>query len=210
MYGTLFSWSQGKVNQFGLLHCSQLAELFPKLDLTMIQGVLISLDFCIQIDARILREELLKLTASTMGEGWLYFPALVCARPPELFPKNADPHRLQWLCWQLRTEEKHLISANLLQSVILRLAANHVFTHELPSVREHCCSVWMNGLSWMSITGVEVVVQMSDNSVVQVVNQTSLTELFGGWSPSLSVVHDMDFKREPQSGECGFLFRVCM
>ena len=32
----------------------------------------------------------------------------------------------------------------------------------------------------------------------------SLTKLFGGWSPSLSIVQDMDFKREPQSGECVF------
>ena len=298
VYGTLFSGSKGKVNQFGLLHCSQLAELFPKLDPTMIQEVLISLEFCIQVDAGMLQNDLVKLTAGTEGEGWLYFPALVSAQPPELFPKDADPHHLQWVCWQLRTEEKHLISAHLLQSIILRLAANHVFTHKLPSVKEHCCSVWANGLSWRSTKGVDIAVQISDSSVVQVVgrsevehdktrpekllrytstivqdviktttqlspklkatsyivhpytptmlkaskvpppeslypvlsivhcisdgddhvlsrqptghlpNQMSLTELFGGWSPSLSVVQDMDFKREPQSGECVFSFPV--
>ena len=290
VYGTLFSGSQGKVNQFGLLHCHEVARLFPKLDLTMIQEVLISLDFCIQINARILREDLVKLTAGTEGEGWLYFPALVSAQPPEHFPKDADPQHLQWVCWQLRTEEKHLISAHLLQSIILRLAANHVFTHELPSARQHCCSVWTNGLSWMSITGVEVVVQSRDSSVVQVVGRSkagpdrlsqyvstivqdviktttqlspklkatsyivhpytpamwadtkapldslypvlsiircisnrgdhvpslkqvghlpmSLTELFGGWSPSLLLVQAMDFKTEPQSGECVFPYSI--
>ena len=35
-------------------------------------------------------------------------------------------------------------------------------------------------------------------------DQMSLPELFGGWSPSLSVVEDMDFKRVPQRGECVF------
>ena len=289
VYGTLFSGSQGKVNQFGLLRCSQLAELFPKLDLTMIQEVLIKLNFCIQVDSRMLQEDLVKLTAGTEGEGWLYFPALVSAQPPELFPRDADPHHLQWVCWQLRTEEKHLISAHLLHSIILRLASNHVFAHELLSVKEHCCSVWTNGLSWMSTKGVDVAIQISDSSVVQVVGRSkegpeklhqyvstivrdvlktttqlspklkatsyivhpytpamlestkapppdslypvssivrcisdgdvlvlsrhqdggmahrvSLTELFGGWSPSLSVMQDMDFKREPQSGECVF------
>ena len=287
VYGTLFSGSQGKVNQFGLLHCSQLTELFPKLDPTMTQQVLISLNFCIQVDSRILREDLVKLTAGTEGEGWLYFPALVSAQPSDIFPKDADPHHLQWVCWQLRTEEKHLISAHLLQSIILRLAANNVFTHKLSSARQHCCSVWMNGLSWMSITGVEVAVQISDSSVVQVVGRSkagpdrlsqyvstivrdviktttqlspklkatsyivhpytpamwedtkapppdslypvlsiigcisdggdhvpslkqvshlpmSLTELFGGWSPSLSVVQDMEYQTEPESGECVF------
>ena len=295
VYGTLFSGSQGKVNQFGLLHCSQLTELFPKLDPAMVQEVLVSLEFCIQVDSSLLREELLNLTAKDEGEGWLYFPALVSAQPPEIFPEVPDSHHLQWMCWQLRAAEKHFISAHLLQTIILRLAANHVFTHKLsPSVREHCCSVWVNGLSWMSTKDVDVAVQVSDSSVVQVVgrteagpeklyqymstvvsdvikttaqlspkleatsyivhpytpamwegakapspdslypvssimdsisgggscvfsrtrqggrhpHKTSLTELFGGWSPPLSVVQDMDFKMEPQRGEC--VFPLCV
>ena len=288
VYGTLFSGSQGKVNQFGLLHCHEVTRLFPKLDPAMIQEVLISLEFCIQVNARMLEDDLVELTASTDGERCLYFPALVSAKPCELFPKDPRPQNFQWVCWQLRTEEKHFISAHLLQSIILRLAANHVFTHKLPSVKERC-SVWVNGLSWRSTKGVDVAVQISNSSVVQVVgrskagpeklhrylstivqdviktttqlspklkatsyivhpstpamledtkacpldslypvsgivhcisdgddhvlsrqhvgrlpNQTSLTELFGGWSPSLSVVKDMDFKKEPQSGECVF------
>ena len=296
VYGTLFSGSQGKVNQFGLLHCSQLTELFPKLDPAMVQEVLISLEFCIKADSSLLREELLKLTARDEGDSWLYFPALVSAQPLEVFPNVPDPHHLQWVCWQLRVAGKHFISAHLLQTIILRLAANHVFTHELsPSVREHCCCIWVNGLSWRSIKGVDIMAQISDSSVVQVVgrskaepeklhqcmstvvsdviqttaqlsseleatsyiihpytpamwegakapppdslypvssiihsisaggdhvlslprhgghlpHQTNLTELFGGWSPPLSVVQDMDFKREPVRGECVFPLCVC-
>ena len=297
VYGTLFSGSQGKVNQFGLLHCSQLTELFPKLDPAMIQAVLVSLEFCIQVDSSLLREELLKLIPKDKGGKWLYFPALVSALPLEIFPHDPHPHHLQWACWQLRAAEKHFISAHLLQTIILRLAANHVFTHELsPSVREHCCSVWVNGLSWISNKGVDIAVQKSNSSVVQVVgrteagpeklhqymstivsdimkttaelspkleatsyivhpytpamwkgvkapppdslypvssiihsisdkgnyvlslprqtgrhpNKTSLTELFGGWSPPLSVVQDMDLKREPQRGECVLSLCVCL
>ena len=289
VFGTLFSGSQGKVNQFGLLHCNQLTELFPELDPAMIQEVLVSLEFCIQVDSLLLRKELLNLTTKDDGEGWLYFPALVSAQPPKIFPDIPDLHRLQWVCWQLRAADKHFISAHLLQTIILRLAANHMFTHELsPSVREHCCCIWVNGLSWSSSKGVDVAVQISDNSVVQVVGRSkagpeklhqymstivsdvikttaqlspkleatsyivhpykpamwegakapppdslypvssiihcisdggdhvpsmprhgghlphprSLTELFGGWSPPLSVVQDMNFSREPQRGEC--------
>ena len=289
VYGTLLSNSQGKVNKFGLLHCSQLAGLFPKLDQAMIQEVLISLEFCVQVDLLLMREEMLKLTTNDDVEGWLYFPALVSAQPAEVFTIDPDPQHLRWVCWQLRTMGKHFISAHLLQTIILRLAANHVFTHELtPSVREHCCSVWVNGLSWRSTKGVDIAVKINDSSVVQVVgrskagpeglhqytstvvqtviqtttqqtpkleatsyivhpykpetwddpkapppdslypvtsivscikdrhnyvlslprqdgrlpHQMNLPELFGGWSPTLSVVEDMDFKREPQRGVC--------
>ena len=297
VYGTLFSGSQGKVNQFGLLHCSQLTELFPKLDPAMVQEVLVSLKFCIKVDSSLLQEELLKLTARDEGDSWLYFPALVSAQPLEVFPNVKDPHHVQWVCWQLRTAENHFISAHLLQTIILRLAANHVFTHKLsPSVREHCCCIWVNGLSWRSTKGVDIAVQISDSSVVQIVgrsngkpeklhqymstivgdvikttsqlspkleatsyivhpytpamwesakapppdslypvssiihsisdeedhvlslprqggrlpHQTNLTELFGGWSPLLSFVQDMDFTdKEPLRGEYVFLLCVC-
>ena len=254
----------------------------------MIQEVLVSLELCIQVDPSLLRQELLKLTATDKVEGWLYFPALVSAQPLEFFRNDPDPQHLQWVCWQLRTVEKHLISAHLLQTIVLRLAANHVFTHELsPRVRKHCCTVWVNGLSWRSTKGMDMAIQISNSSVVQVVgrskagpeelyqytstvvqtiiqtttqqtpkleatsyivhpykpaiwddpkapppdsvypvssivscikdrhnyllsvpgqdgrlpHQMSLPELFGGWSPTLSVVEDMDFKREPQRSE---------
>ena len=297
VYGTLFSESRGKVNQFGLLHCSQLIKLFPKLEPAMIQAVLVGLEFCIQVDSSLLHKELLTLIPKDKGDNWLYFPALVSALPHKVFPSNPHSQHLQWACWQLRAAEKQFISAHLLQTIILRLAANHVFTHKLsPSVKEHCCSVWANGLSWMSTNGVDIAVQISNSSVIQVVgrskrgpeklhqymltivrdviettaqlspkleatsyivhpytpamwkgakvpppdslypvssiihsisdgggcvlsrtreggrlpHQISLAELFGGWSPPLSVVKDMDFKKEPQRGECMFPVCVCL
>ena len=174
VYGTLFSGSQGKVNKFGLLHCSQLTEQFPQLDQELIQDVLTNLEFCIKIDPELLHEELAKLTNDRGREGWLYFPALVSAQSCKEFPEDPDPGQFQLMCWQLRTAEKHFISPHLLQTIILRLAANHVFTHELcPSVKQHCCSVWVNGLSWRSTKGVDVAVQISDDSsVVQVIGRS--------------------------------------
>ena len=258
----------------------------------MIKEVLITLEFCIRVDPLLLKEEMLSLTEQDEVEGWLYFPALVSAKAREVFKQ--DQQCLHWACWQLETDENHVILAHLLQGILLHLAATHVFIEkELPhSVRRHCCSVWVNGLSWGSTTGVDVAVQISDSSVVQVIGRSregpgelygymcsvtqsifktiaklspalkatpyiihpytyigldesgpsspatryqvativcsieaghkyvnslpisrgrgsskvSLQELFGGWSPSLSVIQDMDFKREPQRSKCLCVF----
>ena len=170
VYGTLFSGTQAKVNQFGLLHCSQLAKLFPELDLKMIQEVLVSLEFCIEIDPLLLKVELSELTRDKGEEGWLCFPALVSAQPtPEVFLEDPDPEQFQWMCWQLRANNKHFFFARLLHTIILRLAAKHVSIQEpFPGVREHCCSIWVNGIFWSSTKGVDIAVQICDCSVVQV------------------------------------------
>ena len=173
VYGTLFSGSQDSVNMFGLLHCSQLNELFPKLCPEVIQGVLKSLEFCIEIDPALLGEDIIQLTTDEGAEGWLYFPALVSAQPSKDFPEDSDQNQFRWMCWQVRTAKKHFFSAHLLQIIILRLAANHVFAYKLSSsVRKHCCRVWVNGLSWRSTKGVDLAVQISDSSVVQVVGRS--------------------------------------
>ena len=173
VYGTLFSGSQDSVNKFGLLHCSQLNELFPKLCPEVIQGVLKSLEFCIEIDPTLLGEEILQLSMDEGGEGWLYFPALVSAQPSKDFPEDSYQNQFKWLCWQLRTDKKHFISAHLLQIIILHLAANHVIIYKSSSsVRKHCCHVWMSGLSWRSTKGVDIAVQINDSSVVQVVGRS--------------------------------------
>ena len=172
VYGTLFSPSQDVVNQFGLLHCTHLSEVFPKLDPRMIQEVLITLEFCIRVDPLLLKEEILSLTEHNEVEGWLYFPALVSAEACEVFPP--DPQCRHWACWQLKTDDNHIIFAHLLQGIILGIAATHVFIEkELPcNVRKHCCSVWVNGLSWESTKGVDMVVQISDSSTVQVIGRS--------------------------------------
>ena len=154
VYGTLFSPSRAVLNQFGLLHCTHLSKLFPMLDPKMIQEVLVTLEFCIRVDPLLLKEEILSLTEKNKVKGWLYFPALVSAKAHEVFPP--DPRCLHWACWQLKTDDNHIILAHLLQGILLHLAATHVFIEkELPrSVRMHCCSVWVNGLSSQSRTTV--------------------------------------------------------
>ena len=172
VYGTLFSPSQDVVNQFGLLPCSHLSKLFPKLDPKMIQEVLITLEFCIKVDPLLLKKKCFLLLEQDEIEGWLYFPALASAKAHEVF--TPDPQCLQWACWQLKTHDKHIILAHLLQGTLLHLAATHVFIEDelQPSERMHCCRVWVNGLSWRSTTGVDVAVHISNSSKVQVIGRS--------------------------------------
>ena len=160
------------MDQFGLLKCLDLQRLFSTLDENMIRNVLIALEFCIEVDPTLLSEEIMKLKGSEEDD-FLFFPALVSAQAPEAFPGPPSHSLLPTLCWQLQADDKHFISPRLLQTIILRLAAHQVFHHQLgQNTKEHCCSVWWNGISWRSRKGVDVAVQISDNALVQVLGRS--------------------------------------
>ena len=169
VYGTLFSQSKEIVNQFGLLHCHHLAELFPGMDLEMVQQLLISLEFCLPVDPSILKVDLNKLTQRKEASGWLFFPALISAKPPQPTLGGLPQQSVHCLCWQLRTAKKHSISARLLQTILLHLAAHFVVKQcDEEGVQQHCCSVWWNGIAWQSRKGVDVNVHIINNRVIQV------------------------------------------
>ena len=170
VYGTLFSQSKAIVNEFGLLQCHHLAELFPNLDLEMVQQLLISLEFCLPVDPSILKVELSKLTQSKETIGWLFFPALISAKPPQTTVEGLSQQSGCYICWQLRTAQKHSISARLLQTILLRLAAHFVVKQSNEEgVQQHCCSIWWNGIEWQSTKSVDITVHIIRNRVIQVI-----------------------------------------
>ena len=170
VYGTLFSQFGVVVNEFGLLHCRHLAKLFQHLDLEMVQQLLISLEFCLPVDPSVLKMDLRKLTQSEETSGWLFFPALISAKHPQPTSKCLPQQSVHYLCWQLRTVQKHSISARLLQTILLRLAAHFVVKHHLAGgVQQNCCSIWQNGIAWKSKDGVDVTVHITNNRVIQVI-----------------------------------------
>ena len=174
VYGTLFSPSKKIVNKFGLLNCQKLSVLFPSLDQGMVRDVLTSLEFCIDVDLSILTEEVTQLTESTAKDhDHLFFPALVSSQPPKVFPHSQQGCHV--LSWQLVVVRRPFISPHLLQTIILRLAAHHVFHCKQDSdTREHYCSVWWNGIFWQSNEDVDVAVQISDSAVVEVIGRSEV------------------------------------
>ena len=179
VYGTLFSESKEIVNEFGLLHCCHLDRLFPDLDLAMVQQLLMSLEFCIPVDPSVLNIELSELTQSEESSGWLFFPALISAKPPQLTSEDLPQQKesVHYLCWQLRTSKKHSVSAHILQTILLRLAAHFVVKqHDEEGVQQHCCSIWWNGITWQSTVGVDVTVHITNNRVIQVIAASTMAD----------------------------------
>ena len=189
VYGTLFSNPKETVNEFGLLHCCRLEMLFPDLDLAMVQQLLISLEFCISVDPSVLKMDLIKLTQSTETSGWLFFPALISAKHPQVCLEGLHEQSAHCLRWQLKTSKKHAISAHILQTILLRLAAHFVVKHHDEEGVQHCCSIWWNGIAWQSNVGVDVTVNIVKNRVIQVIATSMLSdELFQYWTEVVSDV----------------------
>ena len=174
VYGTLFSPSKNIVNKFGLLNCQKLSVHFPTLDQGMVRDVLTSLEFCIDVDPSILAEQVTQLTESTAEDhDHLFFPALVSSQPPKVFLHSQQGCHV--LSWQLVVVRRPFISSRLLQAIILRLAAHRVFHCKQDSdTREHYCSVWCNGIFWQSNEDVDVAVQISDSTVVELIGRSEI------------------------------------
>ena len=174
VYGTLFSPSKKIVNEFGLLNCQRLSVLFPTLDPSMIRDVLISLEFCIEVDPSILSESTHLMDNSDEGHEHLFFPALVSTKPPIVFTEEFKENHI--LSWQLEVSENSFISPRFLQTIILRFAAHYVFRRQQGSeTRQHYCKVWRNGVFWQSTEDVDIAVQISDNAVVQVIGKSAVS-----------------------------------
>ena len=177
VYGTIFSPSKEIGNDFGLLHCQQLARLFShlKVDLAMIQQLLISLEFCIPVEPSVLKVDLRKLTRSEDTTGWLFFPSLVSAKLQLSTECKQSDH---YLCWQLRTSRKYSVSARVLQTILLRLAANFVVKlHDEEGVQQYCCNIWLNGITWQSTDGVDITVHIVSNRVIQVMASSNMADV---------------------------------
>ena len=203
VYGTLFSQYKGIVNEIGLLHCHHLTKLFRHLDLEMVKQLLISLEFCLPVDPSVLKVDLSKLTQSKEASGWLFFPALISAKPAQPTQDSLPQQSVRYLCWQLRTSKKHSISARLLQTILLRLAAHFVVKQpDKEGVQQHCCSIWWNGIAWQSRKGIDITVYVINNRVIQVIGASvvpadkSCQYLIAVISDILSTVHRLSPKLE--------------
>ena len=128
----------------------------------------------------------------------LFFPSLVKANEESPFVPYTESDipgdACHWVCWELSTVKPHFLHPRFQQAVFIRLACNHVQKHksDLSTVEEHSCTVSKNAMSWSTIHGVDVCVQIMHKSTMKVlarsrpgVKVSSLMEMFS------SVVSDV-------------------
>ena len=176
VYGTLFSQSEDIANEVGLVHRQHLGSLFQDLDVEFVQQLLVGMEFCIPVDPSVLKVEVSKLTQSKEASGWLFFPALMSVKAPLPSSESLPQHSACFSCWQLMTSKKHSISARVLQTILLRLAANFVVKQrDEEGVQRHCCSIWWNGIAWQSKKGVDVTIRITNNRVIQVLSTSDVS-----------------------------------
>ena len=173
VYGKLYSPSQRTANEFGLLNCCELVNLFPDLDQTIICDVLIAMEFCIDIDPKFFREEVVKLLPDhEQSHDFLFFPSLISSDVTfvDIFVSTHAGEICHTLCWHLQARKQHLLTPRLLQTILLRLAVHHV---RFPTSErtDPLCSVWSKGIFWQT-PGMEVAVQVSDTRVIQVIGRS--------------------------------------
>ena len=180
-------------NQFGLVQTDELKVAFKHspLDPDMVQRLLISMEFCHPIDSSLMKEETNSmhiglmidkdivegqlgffLTEADFQKKWLFFPSLVRVDRGITMSAECDvsPENCHWVCWELSTVTPHFLTPRFQQAIFIRLARKYVQKHKSvqSSVEEHSCTVSKNAMSWSTIHGVDVCVQIKYKSTVNV------------------------------------------
>ena len=178
VYGTLFTEIAPNMgNRLGLVHVDQIAKILPEFEQDLIMSLISSMDFCHEVDPLLFQSGILP---PNKEEGWLFFPSLVMItdRPTTYFPQVDSSSEYKYICWQVNTLRTKFFSPRLLQTILLHLATHQtVFKRDKPSrseevslqVKEHCCILWCNGITWQTTSGVDVVVQLFNNTIAQVI-----------------------------------------
>ncbi|XP_019852459.1 PREDICTED: uncharacterized protein LOC100641765 [Amphimedon queenslandica] len=138
-------------SNIGIVKFSQLKSIFKSqnFDALMLKGFLTALEFCQVIDSDILD------SSYDYSEELLFFPALIAEKQPAEMKKA--PSR----GWYLKCTNPHkFFTVRFLHVLILRLALFHVSSGKKSEELDRRCTVWKDGINWIS-HNIEVLVQVS-------------------------------------------------
>ena len=146
----------------GIVSVSGLTRLFPDYDPDMLICFLKKMELCQEMDPSFLETTNLHQLSERGGKGerLLFFPSLLYSDRPD-DKMTSKVYQFGW-CLQC-TSEHHFFSPRYFHILSLHLAYNFTLPQEKDKMNRYC-TFWRNGIHWFNGDGVEVLVEIVDES----------------------------------------------
>ena len=174
--GTIFAPDNFKqhhniANSTGIVPFSKIKKVFPERDPEMVVAFLQHLEFCQEIsEAEVSLISSQHFRCSCPVGRFFFFPALVSEERPSGAGEAIDTP--SYRCgWTLQCSRPHqFLTPQFLHVLLLRLAFSFALAHDdahedqASPVLERRCSVWKNGICWLSRKLVETTVEVIEQN----------------------------------------------
>ena len=154
----------------GVVTLSGLVKHFPHHDPDMLIGFLTHMEFCQEINDEVILQLLTESDLKSKDpQRFFFFPGLVSIEKPEKIWKDDGDYsnKCGWIVET--TQANEFFTPRFLQVLQLRIAFNFplsVVTRRIigftPPTIQRCCSVWKNGISWKTGSGLECLVEVTE------------------------------------------------
>ena len=155
----------------GVVTLSGLVKHFPHHDPDMLIGFLTHMEFCQEIDDEVILQLLTDSDLRSLDSRFFFFPGLVRIEKPENIWKDDGLHSSACGWIMETTQANEFFTLRFLQVLQLRIAFKFPFSvvpkrkigfSLKPPTIQRCCSVWKNGISWKTETGLECLVEVTE------------------------------------------------
>ena len=154
----------------GVVTLSGLVKHFPHHDPDMLIGFLTHMEFCQEINDEVILQLLTESDLKSKDpQRYFFFPGLVSIEKPEqIWKDNGDySNKCGWIVEA--TQANEFFTPRFLQVLQLRIAFNfplsvvnrRIIGFDPPTI-QRCCSVWKNGISWKTGSGLECLVEVTE------------------------------------------------
>ena len=151
----------------GIVPVSKLAAHFPDIKTNLIVSFMCHLQFCLEVTDTYILQQLSISGDHSDNESYLFFPSLVTIKAPvglwEL--RSEFTYQSAWVIQCHKLDQ--FFSSRFLHVVLNRLAFSFAMAVDPTSNQlsiHRRCSVWKEGIFWISLNGVNVLVEVSNSN----------------------------------------------
>ena len=151
----------------GIVPVSKLAAHFPDINTNLIVSFMCHLQFCLEVTDTYILQQLSISADHSDSESYLFFPSLVTIKAP-VGLWELGPEFTYQSAWVLHCHElDQFFSSRFLHIVLHRLAFSFAMAVDPTSNQlsiHRRCNVWKEGIFWISLNGVNVLVEVSNSN----------------------------------------------